>query len=269
MILSHTDPTPLYYQLRQQLRNNIIDGTWPYGQELPSEPKLAADLNVSRATVKQAYDGLVSEGLIRRERGRGTFVCYRQSEFNIIQEPNFYQQMDDFGARQKARIIKSGNVKADEYVAKRLEIQPGDEVCFFIRVRYINGVPGIIQTVYIRKEYAAGLLESDLESISFHRYIEENLKISLNCFDMTIHAIVLDPYECSLLELEKPIPGFRFYSVYCHDETPVVYNERVFRGDNMHLGLNFRFNRAGEGPVIHRFGLCTEDVTSDGADGEK
>jgi len=260
MILSHTDPTPLYYQLRQQIRNNIIDGTWPFGYELPSEPALASEHGISRATVKQAYDGLVNEGLITRKRGKGTFVSYRQSEFDIIQEPNFYQQMDETGAVQKATIIESGYIKADSYVAKRLNIQPDDEICYFKRVRNINNIPSIIQTVFIRKEYSTGLLETDLASTSFHRYIEDKLKISLNCFDMTIHAIVLDQYECDLLQIENPIPGFRFYSVYRHDDIPVVYNERVFRGDSLHLGLNFQFNRSSKAPVINQFGVCQEDM---------
>lgn len=260
MYLSHTNPTPLYYQLRQQIRNNIIDGTWPAGHELPSEPKLAKELNVSRATVKQAYDGLVNEGLIKRAQGKGTFVCYQQSEFDIIQEPNFYQRMDSFGAKQQARIIESGYIPSDEFVSKRLNVEPGTEICYFKRVRYINDAPSIIQTVYIRKEYAVGLLESELESISFHQYIEERQKISLNCFDMTIHAIILDPHENDLLKVDKPqIPGFRFYTVYKHDDTPVVYNERVFRGDSLHLGLKFNFSRANSEPIINKFGICMKD----------
>ena len=260
MILNHTHPTPLYYQLRQQIRDSIIDGTWQHGYELPSEPKLAKELNVSRATVKQAYDGLVNEGLIRREQGKGTFVSYQQSEFDIIQEPNFYQQMDKSGATQQSLIIESGYLPADGHVAKKLGVEDGAEVCYFKRVRYINNVPCIIQAVHIRKEYAVGLLESDLASLSFHRYIEEKLKISLNCFDMMVHAIILDPYESSLLKIDKTIPGFRFYSVYRHDDTPVVYNERVFRGDTLHLGLRFNFNRADMAPVIKQFGICTEDT---------
>ena len=259
MKLNHASPTPLYYQLRQQIRNKIMDGTLPYGSELPSEPKLAADLKLSRATVKQAYDGLVNEGLITRKQGKGTYVTYQQSEFDIIQEPNFYQRMDQRGAQQKARIIESGYIAADEHVARKLHIASGTEICYFKRVRCVNDVPSIIQTVYIRKEYACGLLESDLASLSFHRYIEENCDIVLNCFDMLINAIILDPYECDILEVEDTIPGFRFFTVYWHNDIPVVYNERVFRGDTVKLGLKFNFNRGEADPVkINEFGLCKD-----------
>ena len=78
MQIKHNSPIPLYYQLREQIRENILSGKWDYGKELPAELKLCEELNLSRATVKQAMDGLVQEGLIERKKGKGTFVIYRQ-----------------------------------------------------------------------------------------------------------------------------------------------------------------------------------------------
>jgi len=246
MQLNHTSPTPLYYQLRQQIRNQIMDGTLPYGSLLPSEPKLASELQLSRATIKQAYDGLVKEGLVTRKQGRGTYVSYEQSEFNVIQEPNFYELVDKNGVPQSAYVLESGYIPADEHVGKKLQVTPGTEVCYFKRVRNINNSPSIIQSVYIRREYAGNLLDADLSMISFHKYIEETNGIELNCFDMIVNAIVLDSYEQDIMKVQKEIPGFRFYSVYWHDNIPAVYNERVFRGDSIRLGLKFAFNRKTE-----------------------
>ncbi len=254
--INHSNPIPLYYQLRQQIRNNILDGLWPDGSEVPSEPKLAKELGLSRATVKQAYDGLVNEGLLIRKQGRGSFVRYQQSEFNIIQEPNFYQKMDSLGAKQVSKIIESGYLPADSHIARKLNIEPGEEVCYFKRVRQIDDIPSIIQTVFIRKEYATNLLETDLASISFHRYIEETVGVSLNCFDMMINAIILDSYECKLFKLKQPIPGFRFHTIYWNNDIPVIYNERIFRGENLHLALKFSFSKDAEAtPQINTFGV--------------
>lgn len=73
--LERDSPIPLHYQIQRQLRAaiervEVIDGTL-----LPSEPELAARAGVSRATVRQAIDGLVRAGLLRRQRGRGTFTA--------------------------------------------------------------------------------------------------------------------------------------------------------------------------------------------------
>src|SRR6476620_1853084 len=67
-------PVPLYYQLQQQLRQAILDGAIATGASLPPEPDLAVSAGVSRFTVRQAVEQLVREGLVRRERGRGTVV---------------------------------------------------------------------------------------------------------------------------------------------------------------------------------------------------
>lgn len=258
--LNHASPIPLYYQLRQQIRSNILEGVWPRGTEIPSEPQIAKELGLSRSTVKQAYDGLVSEGLIVRKQGRGSFVSYRQSEFDIIQEPNFYKKMDTVGANQVSKIIESGFIPATENIARKLEISLGTEVCYFKRVRNIDNVPSIIQTVYIRKEYAGDLLNTDLSSISFHQYIEETAGIILNFFDMAIHSIILDSYECKLLHVDKKIPGFLFFTSYIHDNIPVIYNERIFRGDNFHLALKFNFPQTdSSSPQIDTFNILKNE----------
>lgn len=63
MQLNHSSPTPLYYQLRQMIRNNIVDGVWQDGMMLPSETQLATELKLSRQTVKQASMGWCRKAL--------------------------------------------------------------------------------------------------------------------------------------------------------------------------------------------------------------
>jgi GntR family transcriptional regulator len=65
---------PLYEQLRLQFRQAIQDGRLDPSEPLAPEPELAAWLGVSRFTLRQALGQLVHEGLLRRQRGRGTFI---------------------------------------------------------------------------------------------------------------------------------------------------------------------------------------------------
>ncbi|MGQ7248217.1 GntR family transcriptional regulator [Halomonas sp. V046] len=66
--------TPLYRQLARQLELAIREGTWRAGEALPSERNLADALSVSRITARKAIDQLADSGLIRRDRGSGTFI---------------------------------------------------------------------------------------------------------------------------------------------------------------------------------------------------
>ena len=70
--LDPDDPTPLYHQLKEQLRR--IAEVLPSGSTMPSEAELMAATGVSRATIRRAVADLVHEGMLRSERGLGTFV---------------------------------------------------------------------------------------------------------------------------------------------------------------------------------------------------
>lgn len=72
--LDRTSPTPLYQQLRDQIRNRIFSGSLPAGSRLPPERTLANTLGVNRTTVVNAYRDLAAEGLVEGRVGHGTVV---------------------------------------------------------------------------------------------------------------------------------------------------------------------------------------------------
>src|SRR6185312_8865767 len=72
--LDRDSAVPLQRQIREKLRESIVDGRLRSGTRLPSWHALAAELNVARGTVKAAYDWLAGEGLIAGRGAQGTFV---------------------------------------------------------------------------------------------------------------------------------------------------------------------------------------------------
>ena len=66
---------PLYQQIHSRLQERILGGEWAFGAMLPSENELGTEYGISRGTVRQVLTELENEGLIRRERGRGTFAA--------------------------------------------------------------------------------------------------------------------------------------------------------------------------------------------------
>jgi GntR family transcriptional regulator len=71
------DELPIYRQIVRQVSDAIAGGRLSPGEKLPSHRDLAAHLVIAPLTVKKAYDELEREGLIRTQRGRGTFVSDR------------------------------------------------------------------------------------------------------------------------------------------------------------------------------------------------
>jgi GntR family transcriptional regulator, arabinose operon transcriptional repressor len=68
------DAAPLYVQIADIIRQNILDGTWHNGDSIPPEKVLCAEFNIARGTLRQALQLLEHEGLLWREQGRGTFI---------------------------------------------------------------------------------------------------------------------------------------------------------------------------------------------------
>ena len=74
IILNHSSMVPIYEQLMEQIKSDIIQSELKEGEALPSERTLAGELRISALTVKKAYDKLEEEGFVTTVHGKGTYV---------------------------------------------------------------------------------------------------------------------------------------------------------------------------------------------------
>ena len=71
---------PIYQQIAEQLKTDILAGKYKDGEYLPSIRGLAQDLKISVITTMKAYEQLQSEGLVTAVQGKGSYVNARDSE---------------------------------------------------------------------------------------------------------------------------------------------------------------------------------------------
>ena len=76
IILNHSSMVPIYEQLMEQIKSEIIQSNLVEGEGLPSVRKLAGELRISALTVKKAYDKLEEEGFVITIHGKGSFVAF-------------------------------------------------------------------------------------------------------------------------------------------------------------------------------------------------
>lgn len=74
IILNHSSMVPIYEQLMEQMKSDIIQSVLSEGEALPSVRTLAGELRISALTVKKAYDKLEEEGFVTTVHGKGTYV---------------------------------------------------------------------------------------------------------------------------------------------------------------------------------------------------
>lgn len=103
ILINNHSGVPIYDQIFTQVKNQIISGTLPEGEALPSIRALAKDLRISVITTKRAYDELESAGFIYTLPGKGSFVSQRDTQ--LIREEKLKEIEEHLGKiRQLAAL---------------------------------------------------------------------------------------------------------------------------------------------------------------------
>lgn len=131
-------PIPLYYQLERDLRKRIQSGEFENKKPFPTERGLCDEYEVSRTTVRQAVMILESEGLLKREQGRGTFIAGRDKEDISYRLYGYTDDVFLVGSRTKLDLIERKQVRLDPRTAADMELDEGDEVIRFKGIRYFG-----------------------------------------------------------------------------------------------------------------------------------
>jgi GntR family transcriptional regulator len=131
--------------VHDELRQAIDQGRFPPGTRLPSEPDLAAELRVSRATLREALGALEGEGLLRRRRGSGTYVAELPRVANSL-DLNFgvTEAIRSAGMRAGIADGRHWTEPASAAEAARLGLEPGQDVMVVERVRTAEGRPVVL-----------------------------------------------------------------------------------------------------------------------------
>ena len=104
-MLDKQSPIPMYVQIEDYLKNQILQGDFVIGVAIPSERELTDTFGVSRMTVRQSITNLVNEGLLYREKGRGTYVATPKIEQPLSGLTSFTEDMLSRGMKPSNKLI--------------------------------------------------------------------------------------------------------------------------------------------------------------------
>ena len=141
LIIDHSSPLPLHYQVEELLRKMIELPEYKNGGFLPKEIELAKRLGISRNTIRQATNKLEYEGLLTRKKGVGTKVAQNTLTTNLDSWHSFTQEMSEKGIAFINFLIETKWVKADAKIAAFMQIPEETEVLCLVRLRGFDDGP--------------------------------------------------------------------------------------------------------------------------------
>jgi DNA-binding GntR family transcriptional regulator len=231
--INRSSPIPYYVQVKDALRDWIKQGKWKTGDQLPGEHELCTTFDVSRPVIRQALRELTSEGLIRREKGKGTFVSGPKIKEGLVQRlTGFYQDMVAQGYTPVTKVLKQEVIAASADIAGYLKLAVGDSVIKIERLRFIEDEPIVLVTTYVPLHLCPALQHEDLSHQSLYTFLEQSCHITITYGHRMVEAVPASKYVSDLLKIRKGSPLILLDSVsYMTDGTPVEYYYAFHRGD--------------------------------------
>jgi GntR family phosphonate transport system transcriptional regulator len=158
------DGVARWRRVADDIRSAITDGT--IVDVLPPETELAERFGVNRHTVRRAIATLSAEGLLRAERGRGTFVnaTPKRVVYSIGERTRFSENMLKQSLEPSGRLVRSERVVADKEKAELLNIRIGAPLHRLEKLSVADGMPLSRSICYFPAERFPAIIESYAET---------------------------------------------------------------------------------------------------------
>jgi GntR family transcriptional regulator len=229
---------PLYVQLEQIIKSQIITGELLPGEQIPTEKDLSETYHVSSITSRQAILNLVSEGLLTRKQGKGTFVTETLPDLkNILTlhlRGDIHEIVPEGLTAQKVELLDMITMKVPKRVARLLHLADGEEVVRVKRTRSENEIPISYVKNYLPLEIGEKINRADLSIYPMLDILRNQLGIPLRRGTQYIGAIVADYDIASALSaaISSPIL-YQETLIFAGEDEPVEFVQTFYRADHI------------------------------------
>jgi GntR family transcriptional regulator len=224
---------PKYYTVKRHLLS-IIESLEP-GSVVPTERDLAANLDTSRTTVRQALVELVAEGRLVRRQGSGTYVAEAKITWPL-HLASFTEQAAANGLTASSQLLDAQRIKATDEVAEKLGLAAGAPVYRLDRLRLADDWPVAVETALLSAERFPNLLRQMRKAESLHALLAEAHGIRMRRGEELIDTAPASPRDAKLLQTDTGAPMLvvkrRSFDA---DGQPVEWSTSWFRGDRITL----------------------------------
>ncbi|MFW5889317.1 MAG: GntR family transcriptional regulator [Bacillota bacterium] len=223
---------PIYYQIKEQLYKFINKDVLEDGDLLPSENELSKHFDISRMTARNALEELVKQGVVKRERGKGTIVVNPKIDQSLMQIKSFTKAMHEKGFTTRSDILNFEVGKASEEIQKKLKLH-NNKIIMLSRLRWINDYPVGIQESYLPYDKAKNLIEhkEELKTESLYTLLKKYCSLQPKITHETLEIKKAGTKENKLLQIGLNEALFYVEAIVDCVSGPMEYVEAYYRSD--------------------------------------
>jgi GntR family transcriptional regulator len=238
---------PLYYQIETILRQKILSGEFLPASPLPSEDALAEEYNVSRITIRQALSLLKEDGLVVRQRGKGTFVS-EQVNSEALEPPKLSGSIEDLilmGIQTTTKTLNMSMVKPPDKILDRLKLARDSQLLRIEKIRLVEQGPLSYVINYLPPEIGKKIKSEDLQVKPLMMILEDKFGITAAEADQTLEATIADAHVAPLLEIRVGDPLLKVErTVFDGKGNPIEYVSVLYRADKYFFHVKLKRQRS-------------------------
>lgn len=192
----------LYLQIKEVVKDRILNGEYPLNENIPSEPQLEKEFKVSKITIRNAIKELVQEGYLEKKSGKGTKVIANVSGTRLSKGKRFTEVLVEEGHRMTKKVLSIEKLLLPQ--ESMLYTIFGEDCLKVERVYFLDGDPYIYFNHYLRISLTSDEVES-IEINSLYRYLEQS-NIRLESFRDEFTVGYLSKHIGEVLSLPEGSP---------------------------------------------------------------
>ena len=240
-MLNPASALPLYYQLKKQLLREIQEGRWQPKEAIPSERELIDAYGVSRTTVRQALADLVTEGVLYRQQGRGTFVAPAKPIINSLSSLiGHVEELQDRGLQPLVCVGRIAVEVPPEAGAKALRLKEDELAQVIHRLVTVNGASYFKIEAWFPLELGARLVAQPLQTKPIYQALE-SLGVVPAYGRQQIHAVSTNAREAELLDLSPGHAALEVIrTIFTAEDRPIEWSRAIYHPERYEYVVDLR-----------------------------
>ncbi|NKB62630.1 MAG: histidine utilization repressor [Gammaproteobacteria bacterium] len=229
---------PMYQQIKNAIKGQILSGDWQPGYMIPSENQLAMELGASRMTINRPLRELTAEGLLKRVHGLGTFVAEPPRQASLIELRSIAEEIKSQGKVHRSEVLSQCELPAQGEAAERMGVKAGARLFQLKTIHYQDEVPIQMELRYVNPDKVPGFINMDFTQTTSTDYLVSQIRPDE--LEHIVQAVMPDDYMAIHLIIPLTEPCLRLKRRTWERGSVVTAVDMIYPSSRYDLGARYQ-----------------------------